>query len=127
VATHENTPLFLVPDAGAAEAHDTVCELLPEGALSSHDAKATPDLASVSVIVHVTVCGPAETLTAPGGTVNVGSAGATMSGSEVTVRAVENPWSDGLTLALFPTASRAETPGNVAPPASSAFQTPDGE
>jgi hypothetical protein len=117
---HENTPLFLVPDDGAAEPHDAVWVLLPAGALSWHDAKATPDLASVSVMLHATVCAAAETLTAFGDNESDVSAGDTRSGSDVIVNIEGNPnvpgsMGPGL---VFPTASGAVTP---------AVQTPDCE
>ena len=121
--THENKPLFLVPDTGAAEAHEAVWSL--SGAASWHAAKATPDLASVSVMLHVTFCAATETVTAVGDSENNVSAGATMSGSDVTVRSEGNPWSAGLMLALFPTASVAETPGRAAPLVTPAVQVPD--
>ena len=108
---HENTPLFLVPDDGAAEPHDTVWVLLPAGALSWHDAKATPDFASVSVMLQVTFCAAADTLTAVGDSENAVSAGATRSGSEVTVSIDGKPNVPGSMgpRPVFPTASDAVT------------------
>lgn len=112
VSVHENVPLFRVPDAGADEPQAAVCSL--SGAASWHEAIATPDFASVSAMLHTTVCDDAETLTLPGTRLNVPSAGATVSGSEVTL-SMEG---DGLKLSALPTVSTAVP---------LAVQTPDGE
>jgi hypothetical protein len=104
---HEKVPLFLVPDEGAIEPHVCVCELL--GAVTSHDAKFTPDLASVSVMLQVTFCADDDTSTEVGDRLNPVSAGATVSGSEVTVSVDGKPEVAGFRLARFPTASEAIT------------------
>jgi hypothetical protein len=108
----EKTPLLRVPDDGAFDPHATACELF--GAATWQNALATPDFASVSVMLQATFCDAAETSTLPGTRVKFVNAGATVSGSEVT----PSPATAGVRFAVFPTASVALPPG---------VQVPEGE
>ncbi len=90
----------------------------PPGANKSQDAVATPDFASVSVMLHVTVWEAADTLIAFGTSVSPVRAGGTVSESDVTV-SVDGKPDEGRSIdVVFPTASSAET---------LAVQTPAGE
>jgi hypothetical protein len=80
----ENTPLFLVPEVGATAEQPRVC--VPAGPWSAHVAEPTPDLASVTVMLQVTFCAAAETVTEVGTSARSVRPGATVSGSEVTTR-----------------------------------------
>lgn len=104
---HENVPLLRVPDAGVVEPHPTAWSL--SGAVSWQSAEATPDFASVNAMLHVTFCDAVETFTLPGTSEKVPSAGAIVSGSEVTVSIDGKPEVEGSSGAVFPTASVAVT------------------
>ena len=108
---HEKSPLFLVPEVGTVAPHATAWELLAAGALSWHEAKATPDFASVTVMLQVTFCAAADTLTAVGESVKVVSPGAKTSGSDVMDNVDGNPRPEGSMgpKPVFPTASGALT------------------
>ena len=106
VSVHDQVPLFVVPDDGALDPHATVCEL--SGAATWQAAVATPDFASVSVMLHVTLCEDDETLTLDGTRLKFVKDGATVSGSDVTVSVEGKPDVPGSSCAVLPTASVAD-------------------
>lgn len=75
------------------------------GAWKKHWAVSTPDFASVTVMLQVTVCAAEETVTAVGLNEKDVSVGAAASGSEVTVSAKGKPWNCGYTVCELPTPS----------------------